>query len=384
VTAPARALFVNENIGGHATVHHHLRRIAAGRDDLSVRFVDVPPPGFWRKVAGVGVPGLGRLDADLRSARYQLAQSAWVARRLPGWLAEGFDVVHFYTHNAALLAHRALDGRPYVVTLDSTTAQSNRLHVAREATRFTDWSTTATRPFERRVYAGAVTVVANSCWVADSLAGDYGVDRARIEVLPMGVPVPPAVPSAPRAGLPRVLFIGRGMDRKGGTQLRAVHQRWLADWCELVLVTQSQVEPGRNLTVVGDARPGDGLVDRLLADSALMVLPSRIDQWPNAVMEAMAIGVPPVVSRVGGLPEMVADGAGVVLADDSDETLRDTIAGLLADPVRRAAIGARARRRVEEDLDVQQTANRLLDVVHAAARCDRAAAAHRPATTHVR
>ena len=109
-----------------------------------------------------------------------------------------------------------------------------------------------------------------------------------------------------------------------------------------------------------------------------MALPSRIDQWPNAVMEAMSHGVPPVVSGVGGLPEMVADGAGVVLADDTDEALRDTIAALLDDPARRAAIGARARRRVEEDLDVQKTANALLDVVRDAARPTH------PVTTSVR
>ena len=364
-----RALLVNENIGGHATVHHHLRRVAAQRDDLTVRVVDVPPPGFWRKAAGVAVPGLGRLDADLRSARYQLAQSAWVARQLPGWLADGYDVVHFYTHNTALLASRALRGLPYVVTLDSTTAQSNRLHVAREATRFTDWSTAATFALERRVYAEAVTVVANSHWVAGSLEGRYGIDPARIRVLPMGVPVPSQSASGDQStgALPRLLFVGRGMDRKGGTQLREVHQRWLADRCELVLVTQSPVAPGRNLAVVSDARPGDGRVDELLAGSAMMVLPSRIDQWPNAVMEAMALGVPPVVSRVGGLPEMVADGAGVVLPDDTDETLRDTLAALLDDPARLAAVGARARQRVVDELDVQRTATVLLDVVRDAA-----------------
>jgi glycosyltransferase involved in cell wall biosynthesis len=363
---PVRALLVNENIGGHATVHHHLRAVADTRDDVDVRIVDVPPPGFWRKVAGVGVPGLSRVDADLMQARYQLAQSAWVARQLPRWLAGSgpVDVVHFYTHNTALLARRALGGLPYVVTLDSTTAQNNALHPARVATRFTALSTRTTFPFERAVYAGARTVVANSRWCAASVTGDYGIDPARVEVLPMGVPVPD-LPAAPSDGaLPRVLFIGRGMERKGGNLLLDVHQRWLADRCELVLVTQDAVPAGRNVTVVDDVRPGDGRIGELLSGSALMVLPSRIDQWPNAVMEAMSYGVPPVVSAVGGIPEMVAGGAaGLVLADDSPETLRDAIAGLLDDPVRRHELGARARRRVEEEMDVRRTANRLLDVV---------------------
>jgi starch synthase len=369
---PVRALLVNENIGGHATVHHHLRTVAAGRDDLEIRIVDLPPPGFWRKVAGVAVPVLGRWDADVRAARYQLAQSAWVARQLPGWLAGTgsgpADVVHFYTHNAGLLARRALGGTPYVVTLDSTNAQSNLLHPARVPTRFSTLSTGVTRPFERALYAGARTVVANSAWAASSVTGDYGIGPERVEVLPMGVPVPPLHREDRESALPRLLFIGRTMERKGGYDLLDVHQRWLADRCELVLVTQDPVPPSRNVVVVHDVRPGDGQIDRLLAGADVMVLPSRIDQWPNAVMEAMSFGVPPVVSAVGGMPEMVQHGqAGVVLADQAPETLRDAIAGLLGDPDGRRALGARARARVEADLDVARTANRLLDVIRDAA-----------------
>lgn len=353
-------------------MHHHLRTIAADRDDIDVRIVDVPPPSFWRKVAGVAVPGLSTLDADLRAARYQLAQSAWVARQLPGWLAGNgsgpVDVVHFYTHNAALLARRALRGTPYVVTLDSTNAQSNLLHPARRPTRFTPLNTRLTHRSERRVYARARTVVANSRWTAGSLVDDYGLDPARIELLPMGVPVPPLPVRAVGTGLPRILFVGRTLARKGGYDLLSVHRRWLADRCELVMVTTDQVPPARNVTVVDDARPGDGTVDRLLASADVFVLPSRIDQWPNAVMEAMSAGVPPVVSDVGGMPEMVRHGeAGVVLADGAPETLRDAILGLLDDPARRQALGAAARRRVEDDLDVRRTAGRLLDVVRDAA-----------------
>ncbi|MBN1095199.1 glycosyltransferase [Blastococcus sp. TML/C7B] len=212
---------MNENIGGHATVHHHLRTVAAERDDLDVRIIDVPPPTFLRKVAAVAVPGLARLDADLRSVRYQLAQSASVARQLPRWLAEAWpgerpDVVHLYTHNVGLLAGRLLREIPYVVTIDSTNAQSNLMHPAREPTRFSSWSTRAVRPFERRVYAQAHRVIANSAWCARSVREDYGIAAEKIEVVPMGV----ALPKLSRVGrggrpLPRILFIGRSHGAQG-------------------------------------------------------------------------------------------------------------------------------------------------------------------------
>ena len=373
VSRPIRILMVNENIGGHATVHHHLREIATRRDDIRIRIVDVPPPGFFRKAVAVAIPGLGRIDADLRPVRYQLAQSAWTMRQLPGWIAGGgegrFDVVHFYTHNAALLSRRVVGTVPYVVTIDSTNTQSNLMHPTREPTRFSTMSTNAVRPFERSVYARARTVVANSAWSADSLRTDYGVPAERIRIVPMGIPVPPLATSTPsRQRLPTVIFIGRTMERKGGNDLLRVHQQWLADRCRLVLVTQDAVPPGRNLTVINDARPGDGRVNSLLASSDLMVLPSRLDQWPNAVMEAMSYGVPAVVSNVGGLPEMVQQGhAGVILPDGSQETLRDTINGLLDDPQRLDILGHNARRRVEQDLNVDMTANRLFDIIRAAA-----------------
>jgi glycosyltransferase involved in cell wall biosynthesis len=324
-------------------------------------------------VAGVAIPGLARRAADLRPVRYQLAQSAWVARRLSRLLdARGgspFDAVHLYTHNAGLLSHRTLRRVPYVVTIDSTNAQSNLMHPVREVTRFSGLSSTAVRPFERAVYAHAARVVANSRWCVRSLTSDYGIDEGRIALLPMGVPVPPEVGAAPVAGgLPRVAFVGRTMRAKGGEELLAAHQRWLADRCELVLVARDEVPPGKNLTVVGDIRPGDGRIGELLAGCALFVLPSRLDQWPNAVMEAMSYGVPPVVSDVGGMPEMVLDGqAGVVLAGRRPETLRYVIAGLLDDPGRLAELGRRARLRVVRDLDVERTANRLLDIVRDAA-----------------
>lgn len=242
--------------------------------------------------------------------RYQLAQSAWVARQLPGWLADQVDVVHLYTHNAGLLAHRALSRLPYVVTIDSTNAQSNLMHPHRDPTRFSGMSTVAVRPFERPVYANAARVVANSRWCARSLTDHYGIDRDRIELLPMGVPVPPppAAGASVSAEVDGALLIRRTMRRKGGYDLLDVHQRWLSERCELVLVTQDPVPPAKNVIVLDDVRPGDGRVDDLLSGSAMLVLPSHLDQWPNSVMEAMSYGVPPVVSEVGGMPEMVMHG----------------------------------------------------------------------------
>jgi glycosyltransferase involved in cell wall biosynthesis len=58
----------------------------------------------------------------------------------------------------------------------------------------------------------------------------------------------------------------------------------------------------------------------------------------------MASGVPVVASRVGGLPDIVADGrAGLLVPPGDPRALGGAIARLLADPVRRHAMGEAAR-----------------------------------------
>ena len=70
---------------------------------------------------------------------------------------------------------------------------------------------------------------------------------------------------------------------------------------------------------------------------------------PNAVMEAMAAGLPIVAFRVGGIPEIVEDGVTGILVDPGDvQGLAEAIARVAADPQWRVAAGAAARRRVEE------------------------------------
>src|SRR5204863_1705004 len=95
---PLRALFLNENIGGHATMHLHVRGALTEHPEVDARFVDLPRPGLPRRLFAAQIPGLARLDLDFQPHRVQLAQS-FVARRLLRRTSEPFDVLHVYTHN---------------------------------------------------------------------------------------------------------------------------------------------------------------------------------------------------------------------------------------------------------------------------------------------
>ena len=85
----------------------------------------------------------------------------------------------------------------------------------------------------------------------------------------------------------------------------------------------------------------------LIGDADLAVFPSWHEAFGNAVMEAMAQGRAVVATRVGGIPEVVEDNVSGVLVEARDVAgLSDAMRQLLADPARRAALGAAARARV--------------------------------------
>src|SRR5204862_269556 len=113
--------------------------------------------------------------------RYQLAQSV-LAHRVIGKLAATADVVHVYTHNAALLSTGILRRRPVVVALDGTNAQNAYRLPYRAPTRWTPLALRTVVPFERRVYDVATLVVTHSEWAAESVAS-YGVDPDRIRII---------------------------------------------------------------------------------------------------------------------------------------------------------------------------------------------------------
>jgi glycosyltransferase involved in cell wall biosynthesis len=97
-------------------------------------------------------------------------------------------------------------------------------------------------------------------------------------------------------------------------------------------------------------------VPRLLRAFDVLVLCSLAEGFPNVVGEAMASGVPCVVTDVGDLAHIVGD-TGSIVAERSPEALAAAILELMREPAaRRFERGRRARARIAELFDLDQVA----------------------------
>lgn len=100
----------------------------------------------------------------------------------------------------------------------------------------------------------------------------------------------------------------------------------------------------------------------LLPAFDVFALSSRFEGLPIALLEAMASGVAPVATRVGGIPEVITDGRdGLLVAPGDPAALAGALAKVLGDDDLRAGVGARAQARAG-DFDLVNAVRRTEDI----------------------
>lgn len=113
----------------------------------------------------------------------------------------------------------------------------------------------------------------------------------------------------------------------------------------------------RNVRFLGNVDP----IYPLLYASDVFCHLSLTDGLSNAILEAMATGLPCVISRVGGNPEVVEDGHSAFVVPPSDHVqAADRLLDLLAHPDRRQRLGSRGRQIIEETLTAEQMVRRFV------------------------
>lgn len=182
-------------------------------------------------------------------------------------------------------------------------------------------------------------------------------------------PAAPALRDAGHRGL-GLGFIGRLVPERGAETLLLACGQLLGPWMLTVAGTGPEQEPlealAQRLGLASRIRWLGGIPRTELGavwnDLDCLVVPSRetstwVERTSPALLDAMARGVVPVVTRAGALPEIVGD-AGIVV--DDAETLAMALQELVAEPERLVPLSQRARQRILEEYVDSAVAQRTL------------------------
>ncbi len=211
--------------------------------------------------------------------------------------------------------------------------------------------------------------------IAPAMADDLrqlGFSGRGFSFIPNGIDLPDRVPRKAQARL-RLLFVGRLAPQKGLDILLSALARMapaLREKFELYLVGDG---PERERLTDLAARHGlaDSIhftgevqqdrVQDLLLQSDIFVLPSRYEGMSNAALEAMAAGLPVLLTRCGGLDTYLNESSGWVVPPVDEMALAEALARAVATPREQLSrMGQGARRIVEGNFAMAGIADRYL------------------------
>jgi glycosyltransferase involved in cell wall biosynthesis len=198
--------------------------------------------------------------------------------------------------------------------------------------------------------------------------------RPRASVVYNGMPAPPGPVESPRRHPPRLVCLGRLHSEKGFDVALAAADRLADRWPDLEIVLAGEGPAREELEALarrgrlaervsfpGWVAPDD--VHALLAGAAVVPVPSIHEGFGLVALEAALAARPVVASRVEGIPEVVLDGeTGLLVPPGDAEALAEAIGGLLEDPARGAALGARARELAIERFGIERCVAGYIEV----------------------
>jgi glycosyltransferase involved in cell wall biosynthesis len=204
---------------------------------------------------------------------------------------------------------------------------------------------------EGDVYKRARRIFVGSQFVKDSLVSFYGVEERRVVVCGFGAGQAFGEWAEKTFDGRTILYVGKGdFKKKGGELLLEAFKRVRRELPQAVLHVVGQPNLASNeaegLVSHGLVRDREKLL-QLNRAAHVATLPSLVDRFGIALVEAMATGTPCVASDYGALPEVVGDAGLVVPCEDAD-ALATALLSLLRDEPRARKLGELGRKRFEQ------------------------------------
>lgn len=329
------------------------RQLAADGDDMTVVAPARAGAPLQDELEGVHVrrfrywPGGGSLATNVAGIIPSIKENPFRAAQVPGFVAAmaratraaatDCDVIHahwlFPSGTAAVRAGRRL-GKPVLVTSHGGDAELARKY--KLFARLAGWTV-----------RGATGVTAVSDAIATEL-NEISGGTTHISVVPLGVSEPEGLASA--GGEPaRFLYVGSLIHRKGIDILLDALDLSAAESIRLAIVgdgplheeVRRRTARHRGVEVLGALPPR--AVAEEMRRSSVLVLPSRSEGRPFAVMEAMAHGLPVIATDIPGTRELVRDEESGLLCKTEAHELAAAMTRLAEDAALRERLGKGAR-----------------------------------------
>lgn len=204
---------------------------------------------------------------------------------------------------------------------------------------------------EKSTYQNARLIFTRSSNISRSIIEQYGIPPQKVICVYAGSNTPNQSKNDLRRHLSgrNILFVGVDWERKGGPELAEAFRSVL------------RVYPDAHLTIVG-AAPKMNLpnckiigraplekVDDYYAEASIFCLPTKLEPFGIAFVEALAHALPIVATNIGAIPDFVADGQNGYLVSPGDVAgLARALDALLRDAERRRAFGEASLRIARE------------------------------------
>jgi glycosyltransferase involved in cell wall biosynthesis len=348
--------------------------LAEHTDGISDSVKDLPPN---IKVTYLGTAS----DSFFKNLSFQLICSKYVpeiARK------ENVDIVHSQSSMPDYLISPSKLRIPIVTTMH-TTVEGHSVALREAASSSTQLTTSeklvlllgpVLGRFEARYYTNQRYYITVSRWAKQVMIDSQGIEPSRIRVINICADYsrfsPSRVeearvrfPELAEVAAPKVLYLSRMATRKGmNVLLRAIPRVLSRTDAHFIFAGAGKKPefaiPQRNFTFLGHVA-GD-VPPFLYALSDIFVLPSLYENFPACILEAMASQCAVVSTCVGGIPEMIEDGAdGVLIHPNDSEALADSLTRLAEDKTLRADMGRKARESVIRRYNWKEASRRTLE-----------------------
>lgn len=296
----------------------------------------------------------------------RLLAAAWLGPRL---LKQG--VRHVHVHFAGIAARTAYWLKKFYGITYSFTGHANDMFCE------TDFPVTL-----EDLVREAAFVVTVADYSRDWLLHRFLGHAAKIHRVYNGIDVAGFLQAVPAPGRPRIVSVGRYIEKKGYADLidacGMLRDRGIDFECAIVgggpleeaLRTRIEERGLQEIVCLTGPQPQEE-VRQLLASATVFVLACAteadggMDNLPTVIVEAMASGLPVVSTRLAGVPEMVEhDVTGLLVGEKQPAALADAIATILRDPVKARQFGACGKAAALEKFSTKVTVAELIRLLN--------------------